>query len=82
MRVMLLSKEGPVTQMRREARPIRLEVAAPGDAGRLALVAALGSFDDRKWMREALPDEILAADDPSKGPPHTPVSGRSASSPT
>jgi len=55
---------------REETRPVRLEPATPDDAGPLAVVAALAFYDDRKWMPDGLRAEILAADDPPKGPPH------------
>ena len=60
-----------MTQKRTETRAVRLEPATPDDAGPLAVVAALAFYDDRKWMPEPLRDELLAADDPPKGPPHT-----------
>ncbi|MGB2983995.1 MAG: GNAT family N-acetyltransferase [Candidatus Bipolaricaulia bacterium] len=56
---------------RHETRPVRLEMATPEDAGPLTVVAALAFVDDRKSMPEETLDSILAADDPSKGPPHT-----------
>ena len=55
---------------REETRPVRLEPATPDDAGPLAAVAGLAFYDDRKWMPDGLRAEILAADDPLKGPPH------------
>jgi len=54
-----------------EPRPVRLKVATPEDAGPLTVTAALAFFDDRRWMPSETLDSILAADDPSKGPPHT-----------
>lgn len=56
---------------RTEARPVRLEPATPEDAGPLTVIAALAFFDDRKWMPRETLDAILAAENPSKGPPHT-----------
>lgn len=55
---------------RNETRPVRLEAATIEDAGSLAVVAAVAFYDDRKWMPDECRAEILAADDPSKGPPH------------
>ena len=56
---------------RPKPRPVRLEIASPEDAPQLAIVASLAFFDDRRHMPEDVRAAIEAADDPSKGPPHT-----------
>lgn len=56
---------------RTDTRPVRVELATPEDAGPLTVIAALAFFDDRKWMPQETLAAVLAAEDPSKGPPHT-----------
>jgi len=56
---------------REETRPVRLELAAPEDAGPLTVIAAVAFFDDRKWMPAEIREERLSPEDPSKGPPLT-----------